>query len=42
MSPVGRWSLSVDPAAIALLDDGALDDFMLVIGYEGLGPAWPA
>jgi hypothetical protein len=40
-SPVGDWTLSLDPAAGALLDNGTLVDVLLDIGYSGAGPAWP-
>jgi hypothetical protein len=38
-SPLGEWELEL-PAA--LVDDGSLEDVVLVIGYSGRIPAWPS
>lgn len=40
--PVGDWQLSLDPAADPLFTPGGLDDVLLVIGWQGQAPAWPA
>jgi hypothetical protein len=40
-SPAGDWTLTLDPAAGALLDNGTLVDVLLDVGYSGAGPAWP-
>ncbi|MFE0512777.1 hypothetical protein, partial [Streptomyces sp. NPDC058964] len=40
-SPVGDWTLTLDPAAGALLDTGAVTDVLFAIGWSGVGPAWP-
>jgi hypothetical protein len=40
-SPVGDWQLSFGPDADALFAAG-LDDILLVIGWGGQAPVWPA
>jgi peptidoglycan hydrolase-like protein with peptidoglycan-binding domain len=40
--PAGDWQLSFDPAADPLFTPGGLDDVLLVIGWTGQAPAWPA
>ncbi|MGR6320247.1 hypothetical protein Q2K19_24630 [Micromonospora soli] len=40
-SPVGDWQLSFGPDADALFAAG-LDDILLVIGWAGQAPVWPA
>ena len=39
-SPVGTWTITLDSTAAALLDAGALDDVVLVLGCAGDLPAW--
>ena len=41
-SPAGDWQLSFDPSADPLFTPGSLDDVLLVIGWTGQAPAWPA
>lgn len=41
-SPVGDWQLSFGTDADALFTSGDLDDILLVIGWAGRAPAWPA
>jgi hypothetical protein len=39
--PTGDWTLTLDTAAGALLDAGTVTDVLLLIGWSGIGPAWP-
>jgi hypothetical protein len=37
----GAWDLTLSADAVAVLDDAALADILLVIGYAGTRPRWP-
>jgi hypothetical protein len=41
-SPVGDWQLSFDQPAEPVFTGGGLDDVLLMIGWSGTVPAWPA
>jgi hypothetical protein len=41
--PTGEWTLTFDAVdVVSLFDVGAVDDVLLIIGYTGTPPRWPA
>ncbi|WP_055565380.1 LamG-like jellyroll fold domain-containing protein [Streptomyces atriruber] len=39
-TPLGEWTLTLAEEAADLIDGGALDDVLFVVGYEGVTPLW--
>ena len=39
-SPIGDWTLTIDPSSRQLFADGKVDDILFVVTYRAELPAW--